>query len=204
MARNHAGIRRWRDFRIQRTVLLATRTGAPACARSWQSHRAPTGFKNLPSKSVSFSRPPFPEARADQKAAAGALGNSPTICFRIDGNARPTKRTKGGEVRIVDSSTFKASTNVAMAMVTVHIRRAAGTAWAPQTTTSGVLTCGQGKNDRGCRREQGSHHVYLSGGRRRVRGKNPVALLENNGDTDLISWEDVHQEQPYQDVSRIY
>jgi len=31
-----------------------------------------------------------------------------------------TKRTKGGEVRIVDSSTFKASTTVAMAMVTVR------------------------------------------------------------------------------------
>ena len=31
-----------------------------------------------------------------------------------------TKVTKGGEVRIVDSSKFKASTNVAMAMVTVH------------------------------------------------------------------------------------
>ena len=33
----------------------------------------------------------------------------------------PTKVTKGGEVRIVDSSKFKASENVAMAMVTVPI-----------------------------------------------------------------------------------
>src|SRR5207244_13385643 len=57
---------------------------------------------------------------ADQKAAAGALGKSSNdFAFRTM-EMPPTKRTKGGEVRIVDSSTFKVSTNVAMAMVTVH------------------------------------------------------------------------------------
>src|SRR5258705_11848289 len=44
---------------------------------------------------------------SDQKAAAGALGKSSRdFAFRTM-EMPPTKRTKGGEVRIVDSSTFK-------------------------------------------------------------------------------------------------
>ena len=57
---------------------------------------------------------------ADRKAIAGTLGLSP-----VDFSFRPsklpiTKRTKGGEVRIVDSTKFKISTTVAAAIVTVH------------------------------------------------------------------------------------
>src|SRR5205814_10029923 len=56
----------------------------------------------------------------DQKTAAGALGSSSqAFAFRTM-EMPPTTRTKAGEVRIVASSTFKASTTVAMAMVTVH------------------------------------------------------------------------------------
>ena len=91
--------------------------------------------------------PGAPEA--DQKAAAGALGKSSSDFVFPTMEMPPTKRTKGGEVRIVDSSTFKASTNVAMAMVTVHPGRAAGTALAPQRRRMAVLHLGQGKNDCG-------------------------------------------------------
>src|SRR5207248_2761803 len=56
---------------------------------------------------------------ADQKAAAGTLGKSPTdFAFRTM-EMPPTKQTKGGEVRIVDSRNFEGCTT-AMAMVTVH------------------------------------------------------------------------------------
>src|SRR6202022_3189264 len=78
-------------------------------------------LKNLPKQELFIFQTAVPGAlEADQKAAAGARGKSSRdFAFRTM-EMPPTKRTKGGEVRIVDSSTFKASTNVAMAMVTVH------------------------------------------------------------------------------------
>src|SRR5437899_4995815 len=56
----------------------------------------------------------------DQKVAAGRLGPSPyDFSFRTR-QQTPTKKTKSGEVLIVDSSTFKASTTIAAAIVTIH------------------------------------------------------------------------------------
>jgi len=64
---------------------------------------------------------PVPGSLAeDQKLAAGRLGTSPhDFSFRAR-QQTATKKTKGGEVLIVDSSTFKASTTIAAAMVTIH------------------------------------------------------------------------------------
>jgi len=57
---------------------------------------------------------------ADQKAAAGSLGMSTQdFAFRV-AQQPISKRTKGGEVRIIDSSKFKISTTIAAAIVTVH------------------------------------------------------------------------------------
>src|SRR5207237_3176423 len=80
-----------------------------------------SAWKNVPKQELFIFQTDVPGSlEADQKAAAGALERSPTdFAFRTM-QMPPTKVTKGGEVRIVDSSTFKASTNVAMAMVTVH------------------------------------------------------------------------------------
>jgi len=57
---------------------------------------------------------------ADQKAAAGTLGPSSYDFSFQTGRQKPTKQTKGGEVLIVDSSTFKVSTTIAAAIVTIH------------------------------------------------------------------------------------
>src|SRR5260370_9865390 len=78
-------------------------------------------LKNLPKQELFIFQAAVPgPLEADQKAAAGPLGKSPTdFAFRTM-EMPPTKRTKGGEVRIVDSSTFKSSTTIAMAMVTLH------------------------------------------------------------------------------------
>src|SRR5579859_4958193 len=56
----------------------------------------------------------------DQRVAAGTLGPSPhDFAFRT--LEQPvTKRMKGGEVRIIDSRTFKVSTTIAAAIVTIH------------------------------------------------------------------------------------
>ena len=56
----------------------------------------------------------------DQSIAAGSLGPSPQdFAFRVTQHV-DTKRTKDGEVRIIDSSNFKVSTTIAAAIVTVH------------------------------------------------------------------------------------
>lgn len=56
----------------------------------------------------------------DQKQAAGSLGPSPfDFSFETAGR-KPTHSTKGGEVLIVDSNTFKVSTTVAAAIVTLR------------------------------------------------------------------------------------
>jgi oxalate decarboxylase len=56
----------------------------------------------------------------DQKRAAGLPGPSPLDFSFTTAGQKPTKTTKGGEVLIVDSSTFKVSTTVAAAIVTVR------------------------------------------------------------------------------------
>jgi oxalate decarboxylase len=56
----------------------------------------------------------------DQKLAGGLLGPSPLDFSFTTAGQKPTKTTKGGEVLIVDSSTFKVSTTVAAAIVTVR------------------------------------------------------------------------------------
>ena len=78
-------------------------------------------LESLPKKELFIFQAQVPGSLAeDQRAAAGTLGKSPyDFAFRA---AEPaiTKRTKGGEVRIVDSSKFKASTTISAAIVTVH------------------------------------------------------------------------------------
>src|SRR5258707_5192444 len=78
-------------------------------------------FKNLPREELFIFQAAVPGALvANQKAAAGALGGSPhDFAFRTM-DLPVAKRTKGGEVRIVDSNQFKISTTVAMAMVTIR------------------------------------------------------------------------------------
>src|SRR5205823_3863309 len=75
-------------------------------------------FKNVPKEELFIFQADVPSSlEADQKAAAGTRGRSPqNLVFRTM-EMPPTKKTKGGEVRVVDSSNFKVSTT-AMAMVT--------------------------------------------------------------------------------------
>jgi oxalate decarboxylase len=56
----------------------------------------------------------------DQNAAAGSLGASPLDFSFETTRQKPTKRANGGEVLIVDSSTFKVSTTITAAMVTLR------------------------------------------------------------------------------------
>src|SRR5438094_7701111 len=147
---------------------------------------AEAALKNLPKQELFIFQTAVPGSlEADQKAAAGALGKSSSdFAFRTM-DMPPTKRTKGGEVRIVDSSTFKVSTNVAMAMVTVHAGGLRELHWHPNADEWQYYIAGKGRMT-----------VVSTGNRTRTMDfqagdvgyveKTLLHYIENTGDTDLI------------------
>jgi oxalate decarboxylase len=110
----------------------------------------------------------------------------------------PTKQTKGGEVRIVDSSNFKVSTT-AMAMVTVHPGGMRELHWHPNADEWQYFIAGKGRMT-----------VVATGNKARTMGfqegdvgyveKTLLHYIENTGDTDLIFLE-MFKSDHYQDLS---
>src|SRR5713101_7730125 len=102
-------------------------------------------FKNVPIEELFIFQTDVPGSlEADQKAAAGTRGRSPqNLAFRTMRMA-PTMKTKGGEVRIVDSSNFKASTT-AMALVTVHPGGLRELHWHPNADEWQYYISGKGR-----------------------------------------------------------
>src|SRR3989442_1559824 len=128
------------NFSESETVLLSdSMAHLPPEVLSKNFGVAEVALKNLPKQELFIFQTAVPGSlEADQKAAAGALRTSSSeFAFRTM-DMPPTQRTKGGEVRIVDSNTFKVSTNVAMAMVTVHA--GGGNCTGTPTPTNGSIT----------------------------------------------------------------
>jgi oxalate decarboxylase len=157
-------------------------------------------FNNLPKQELFIFQTEVPGSlEIDQRAAAGALGRTATdFAFRTM-EMPPTKRTKGGEVRIVDSSTFKASTNVAMAMVTVHPGGLRELHWHPNADEWQYYISGKGRMT-----------VVSTGNRARTMDfqegdvgyveKTLLHYVENTGDADLVFLE-MFKSSFYQDLS---
>lgn len=135
----------------------------------------------------------------DQKMTAGSLGLTPRdFAFRtMDFPA--TKGTKGGEVRIVDSSKFAVATTVAMAMVTVRPGGLRELHWHPNADEWQYYISGKGRMT-----------VVATGNRARTLDfqagdvgyveKTLLHYVENTGDTDLVFLE-MFKSSYYQDVS---
>jgi len=189
------------NFSESETVLLSDAMAhLPPEVLSKNFGVAELALKNLPKQELFIFQTAVPGAlEADQKAAAGALGKSSRdFAFRTM-EMPPTKRTKGGEVRIVDSSTFKASTNVAMAMVTVHPGGLRELHWHPNADEWQYFIAGKGRMT-----------VVSTGNRARTMDfqagdvgyveKTLLHYIENTGDTDLIFLE-MFKSSFYQDLS---
>src|SRR6266446_5568441 len=100
------------DFSESETVLLSDAVAhIPPEVLSKNFGVSEQALKNLPKQELFIFQADAPSSLgSDQKAAAGTRGRSPqNFAFRTM-EMPPTKKTKGGEVRIVDSSNFKAST----------------------------------------------------------------------------------------------
>lgn len=120
----------------------------------------------------------------DQRIAAGARGlSSQDFAFRKS-QMKVTKRTQGGEVTIVDSSTFKVSTTVAAAIVTVHPGGIRELHWHPNADEWQYYISGKGRMT-----------VFATGGRARTMDfqagdvgyiqKTLPHYVQNSGTTDL-------------------
>jgi oxalate decarboxylase len=161
---------------------------------------AEASLENLPRKEKFIFQAEVPGSlAADRKAAAGSRGLSP-----LDFSFRPsqipvTKRTKGGEARIVDSSKFKVSTTIAAAIVTVHPGGIRELHWHPNADEWQYYMTGAGRMT-----------VFATGGRARTMDfqagdvgyvqKTLPHYIENTGSTDLKFLE-MFKSNVYQDLA---
>ena len=155
---------------------------------------------NLPKKELFIFQSDVPGPLAeDQRLAAGTLGKSPhDFAFRA---AEPaiTKLTKGGQVRIVDSSKFKVSSTIAAAIVTVHPGGIRELHWHQNADEWMYFRNGKARMT-----------VFATGGRARTMDfqagdvgyvqKTLPHYIENTGDTDLQFLE-MFRSSFYQDLA---
>src|SRR5258706_1779773 len=156
-------------------------------------------LKDLPKQELFIFQTDVPGSlEADQKAAGGALERSPVdFAFRTM-EMPPTKVTKGGEVRIVDSSKFKVSTT-AMAMVTVRPGGLRELHWHPNADEWQYYIAGKGRMTVVATGNKARTMDFQAGDVGYVE-KTLLHYIENTGDTDLIFLE-MFKSSYYQDLS---
>src|SRR5882724_11055693 len=189
------------DFSESETVLLSdSMAHLPPEVMSKNFGVTEASLKRLPKQELFIFQTAVPGSlEADQKAAAGAQGKSPSdFAFRTM-EMPPTKRTKGGEVRIVDSSTFKVSTNVAMAMVTVHPGGMRELHWHPNADEWQYYISGKGRMTVVATGNKARTMDFQAGDVGYVE-KTLLHYIENTGDTDLVFLE-MFKSNFYQDLS---
>jgi len=157
-------------------------------------------MEKMPRKEKFIFQAAVPGSLADdRKMAAGSIGASPQdFAFRT-AQLPVTKRTKGGEVKIVDSSKFKVSTTMAAAIVTVHPGGIRELHWHPNADEWQYYISGSGRMT-----------VFATGGRARTMDfqagdvgyiqKTLPHYIQNTGDTDLKFLE-MFKASAYQDLS---
>ena len=161
---------------------------------------AATAFPPLPAegKYIFPGTMPGPLA-ADQSAAQGNLGASRLpFDFRLLEMA-PTRKARGGEVRIVDGGNFRVSQQIAAAHVVLHPGGLREMHWHPNADEWQYYVRGEGRMT-----------VFAAGSRARTMDfrqgdvgyvqQNFPHYIENTGDTDLVFLE-LFRTDRYQDVS---
>lgn len=135
----------------------------------------------------------------DQKAAAGSLGPSSQDFAFPRAHQSISKRSRGGEVRIIDSRTFKVSTTIAAAIVTVHPGGIRELHWHPNADEWQYFMRGTARMT-----------VFATGGRARTMDfqagdvgyiqKTLPHYIQNTGNTDLEFLE-MFKSPVYQDLA---
>jgi oxalate decarboxylase len=161
---------------------------------------SPRALEKLPKEELFIFQAEVPgPLEKDQRAAARSLGVSPDdFAFRAKQTA-VTKHTRGGEARIVDSTTFKVSTTIASALVTIHPGGMRELHWHPNADEWQYYISGKGRMT-----------VFATGGRARTVDfqtgdvgyvlKTLPHYIENTGDKDLTFLE-MFKSSHFQDLS---
>ena len=161
---------------------------------------APEALAGLPKKELFIFQTAVPGSlEEDRRKASGSMGlTSAQFDFRPM-QGPPTKSTAGGEVRVIDSRTFKASTTIATAMVTLRPGGLRELHWHPNADEWMFFMQGQGRMT-----------VFASGGRARTMDfqaqdvgyvqKTLPHYIQNTGDTDLKFLE-MFKSSYFQDLS---
>jgi oxalate decarboxylase len=156
-------------------------------------------FANVPGQELFIFQTDVPGGlEADQKSAAGALGKSPMDFGFRTMEMRPTKQTKGGDIRIVDSRNFKVTTT-AMAMVTVHPGGMRELHWHPNADEWQYYIAGKGRMTVVSTGNRGRTMDFQEGDVGYVQ-KTLLHYIENTGDTDLVFLE-MFKSERYQEFS---
>ena len=174
------------NFSEYATVLLSdwmAHTPKDVLAKNFGTPQS--AFDKLPEKELFIFQAAVPgPLEADQKAAAGKRGLSALdFAFRTM-QMPPNKRSKGGDVRIVDSRNFKAAANIAAAIVTVKPGGIRELHWHQNADEWQYYISGKGRMT-----------IFATGGRARTMNfqagdvgyieKTLPHYIENTGDTDL-------------------
>jgi len=177
----------------------------------WMAHTPPEvvaknfgvdqkALANLPKKELFIFQTAVPgPLEEDRRVAGGKLGPSPhDFAFRTMQMA-PTKQNQSGEVRIVDSRTFKVSTAIAAAIVTIKPGGVRELHWHPNADEWQYYFAGKGRMT-----------VFATGGRARTMDfetgdvgyvlKTFPHYIENTGATDLKFLE-MFKSSFYQDLA---
>jgi oxalate decarboxylase len=188
------------DFSESETVLLSDAMAhLPPGVLSKNFAVGEKAFANVPKQELFIFQTDVPGGlEADQKTAAGALGKSPKdFAFRTM-EMPPTKQTKGGDVRIIDSSNFKVTTT-AMAMVTVHPGGMRELHWHPNADEWQYFISGKGRMTVVATGNKARTMDFQEGDVGYVQ-KTLLHYIENTGDTDLVFLE-MFKSDRYQDLS---
>ena len=157
-------------------------------------------LEKMPRKELFIFQAEVPGPLAeDQRIAAGALGVSPIdFAFRTM-QQPPTKRSKSGEVRVIDSSSFKVAANIAAAVVTLRPGGLRELHWHPNADEWQFYIGGKARMT-----------VFATGGRARTMDfetgdvgyvlKALPHYIENTGNTELKFLE-MFKSSYYQDLA---
>jgi oxalate decarboxylase len=157
-------------------------------------------FKSVPKQELFIFQADVPgPLEADRKAVAGAPGKSPKDFGFRTMEMPATKKTKGGEVRIVDSSNFKVSTT-AMALVTVHPGGLRELHWHPNADEWQFYISGKGRMTVVATGNKARTIDFQDGDVGYVE-KSLLHYIENTGDTDLVFLEIFGKVDRFQDLS---
>ncbi len=154
----------------------------------------------IPKHELYIFKAPVPgPLAADQQAAAGAHGTvDEPYSYELLAQP-PTKRTQSGEVRIADSTNFKASKTIAAAFVSVRPGGMRELHWHPNADEWQYYVAGKGRMS-----------LFAAGGRARTMDFDPGDVgyvprsmghyIENIGTTDLTFLE-IFRTDEYMDIS---